>query len=82
MRKEEQDKLVADIRSRLDDHSDPLSRYLELARGLCSSLINDRVPKEHLLIDLYPYKAREAFTDVLYVVYVSLRLRARLPLLR
>ncbi|KAJ9130189.1 hypothetical protein NKR23_g12312 [Pleurostoma richardsiae] len=81
--REQQDAMLAGIRRRLDDPSDPLSYYLEQARGLCESLLSNRLPPTRLLIDLYPYKAgQDDLTDAEYGAFVSLDPHAKIPTAR
>ncbi|KAM4067502.1 hypothetical protein HRG_012285 [Hirsutella rhossiliensis] len=82
MRNAEKRRIIADIQSRLDEESDPFKRWLHQAQYLCAAIVNQELPEENLMIDVYHLKWHETIGDNEYRAYTSVDPRFKLPLPR
>lgn len=73
--------LVSELRSRLDDASDPLEGWLEQARALCVAIINNSLPSVSLMMDVYHLKRNEGMSAEDFRVFTSVdpRVKRALP---
>lgn len=82
MRESEKNQIISGLRSRLDDPTDPLERWLVQAWQLCAAIVADQLPEESLMIDTYHLKRHEAMTDADYEAFTSVDPRHKMALPR
>ncbi|GKT88552.1 hypothetical protein Ct61P_06402 [Colletotrichum tofieldiae] len=69
---QQQKDYLSRLQSRLEDKNDPFLGYIESAKELCCSLIEDRFPRDWLMIDSYHLKAGWPMLEPEFTAYTSL----------
>ncbi|KAJ3492923.1 hypothetical protein NLG97_g5059 [Lecanicillium saksenae] len=73
---------IRELEQRLNDGADHLEAYLHAARDMCRAIMDNSLPGESLMIDVYHLKKHEPLTESSYDAFVSVKPRAKLPIPR
>ncbi|KDN62701.1 hypothetical protein CSUB01_08507 [Colletotrichum sublineola] len=79
---EQKESKLSRLKSRLEDEEDPLSGWINSARELCCSLIEDRFPRDRLMIDNYHLKASWTLYEPEFAAYTSMNPNATIEIER